>query len=84
MITTIAIEETTANIAYKNLITFGATKVSNLKSNNDFNSKLYKTYLDIKKVLKENNFYSKNFYRLHKMHYLINNKMLDSNILKRL
>jgi nucleoside-diphosphate-sugar epimerase len=56
----------------------------NINSNNDFNSKLYKTYLDIKKILKENNFYSKNFYRLHKLRYLINNKMLDADKLKRL
>jgi hypothetical protein len=47
VITTIAIEETTANIAYKNLITFGATKVSNLKSNNDFNSSIIPPYLRV-------------------------------------
>jgi len=61
-----------------------ASKEFNIKSSNDFDKKLYKTYIDIKEILKKNNFYSKNFYRLNKMKYLINNKMLNIIKLKRL
>lgn len=59
-----------------------ASKEFNLKYKNNFDALLNKTYLEIKEILKRNNFNSKNFYRLNKIRYLINRNYISEKNLR--
>ena len=59
-----------------------AKKKLNISPKYSFEKSINRTYLDIKKILQFNNFESKNFYRLNKIKYMINNGFINLNSLK--
>ena len=59
-----------------------ATKEFDIEYKNNFDYLVKKTYLQISEILKKNNFNSKNFYRLNKIKYLINQNYISEKNLR--
>lgn len=59
-----------------------ASNILKIKYKNNFTTLLNKTFIDIKDILKENNFNSKNFYRLNKIKFLINSNKINEKTLR--